>query len=110
MSLFGPRRDLKRRERSDAIAEASRITRESKERRRSVAHNMVGPARASTKEISGNNQPIDRQLTQLERLRGQVSENYTKHAELMTETRRLREQRKGLRMMQKASKRGVRVK
>ena len=109
MSIFGGPGKVKRRDWAQVRADAKRAQRESAELRRQVAKSLMAPARATDREISGNMQRIDRQLVHLERLGRQVDTNREAYGKITAEQARLREQRRGLRMAQKAKKRGIKV-
>ena len=109
MGLFGDRSKVRRRDWAQVRADAKRAQRESAELRRQVAKSMMSPARATDREISGNMQRIDRQLVHLEKLGHQVDTNRETYGKIAAEQARLREQRRGLRMAQKAKKKGLKV-
>ena len=110
MGLFsrGPGK-IRRGDKRVAEQDAKAAAKESAELRRQIAKNLMAPARATAGQVSANMRRIDTQLVHLEKLRAQVDTNRTQHSLISAETARLREQRRGLRAMQKAKKRGVRV-
>ena len=109
MGLFGNRSKVRRRDWAQVRADAKRAQRESAELRRQVAKSMMSPARATDKEISGNMQRIDRQLVHLEKLGHQVDTNRETYGKISAEQARLREQRRGLRVAQKAKQKGLKA-
>ena len=109
MGIFGGPGKVKRRDWAQVRADTKRAQRESAELRRQVAKSLMSPARATDKEISGNMIRIDRQLVHLEKLGHQVDTNREAYGSINAERAALREQRRGLRMMKKAKKRGIRV-
>jgi len=109
MGIFGGPGKVKRRDWAQVRADSKRAQRESAELRRQVSKQLMSPARATDKEISGNMVRIDRQLVHLEKLGHQVDTNREAYGSIVAEKARLREQRRGLRAIAKAKKRGVRV-
>ena len=109
MGLFGPTEKVRKRDAATALRDSKIAAKESAELRRQIARNMISPARITDKEISGNMARIDRQLVYLEKLRHQIDTNRVQYGQIASETARLREQRRGLRRMQKAKKHGIHV-
>lgn len=110
MGLFGAdgsRNKVGRADRRIAEKDTRQIMSESKELRRQISKDMFQPGRLTARQISANLGRIDKQLTALERLRGAVSSNHDKYAEISAEKARLREQNRALKLAKKAERLGA---
>ena len=109
MSLFGGPGKVKKRDWAQVKADSKRAQRESAELRRQVSKQLMSPARATDAEIRGNMVRIDHQLVHLEKLGRTVDTNREAYGSINAERGRLREQRRGLLMMRKAKKKGIKI-
>lgn len=106
MGLFGARAKLRKREKRTALQDARAVSKESGELRRQISRDLLNPARVTARQISANLGHVDRQLTVLERLRGQVRENRTQYGVLTAEKARLKEHKKALKTAAKLQRLG----
>ncbi len=109
MGIFGGPGKVKKRDWAQVKADSKRAQRESAELRRQVSKQLMSPARATDAEIRGNMIRIDRQLVHLEHLGRQVDTNREAYGSINAERALLREQRRGLLMVRKAKKKGIKI-
>jgi hypothetical protein len=110
MGLFGgpgSRNKVRSADKRTAERDTRQIMTESKELRRQISRDMFQPGRVTARQISANLGRIDRQLTALEKLRGAVTSNHDKYAEISAEKARLKEQGRALKLAKKAERLGA---
>ena len=90
-----------------ASKDTRQIMSESKELRRQISKDMFQPGRVTARQISANLGRIDKQLEQLERLRGAVGANHDHYAKISAEKAHLKEQGRALKLAKKAERLGA---
>jgi hypothetical protein len=90
-----------------ASKDTRQIMSESKELRRQISKDLFSPGRVTARQISANLGRIDKQLEQLERLRGAVGANHDQHAKISAEKAHLKEQGRALKLAKKAERLGA---